>query len=199
MLRRFRFGIAGVLIAAFFGVFFFLPIAHVVRGGLTDAEGRLTGVFLAEVFRNPLYLEGLLNSFLIALCTTTLSLCIALPLAWLADRFDFPGKRLLSGALLLPLGANAYLLPEDKFKQQTRPKFENRNHYHHFVDACLGGDKTECHFAQSGPMAESILLGTVAIRVPGKKLEWDAAALKTPNAPEAEPFLRRKYRPGWVA
>jgi iron(III) transport system permease protein len=103
MLRRFRFGIAGVLIAAFFGVFFFLPIAHVVRGGLTDAEGRLTGVFLAEVFRNPLYLEGLLNSFLIALCTTTLSLCIALPLAWLADRFDFPGKRLLSGALLLPL------------------------------------------------------------------------------------------------
>jgi iron(III) transport system permease protein len=103
MLRRFRFGITGILIAAFFGVFFFLPILHVVRGGLTDAEGRFTLVFLAEVFRNPLYLAGLLNSFLIALCTTTLSLTIALPLAWLADRFDFSGKRWLSGALLLPL------------------------------------------------------------------------------------------------
>jgi hypothetical protein len=39
----------------------------------------------------------------------------------------------------------------------------------------------------------------VAIRVPGKKLEWDAAAMKTPNAPEAEQYLRRKYRPGWVS
>ncbi len=103
MLRRFRFGLTGILIAAFFGVFFFLPIMQVVRGGLTDAEGRFTLVFLAEVFRNPLCLEGLLNSFLIALCTTTLSLLIALPLAWLADRFDFSGKRWLSGALLLPL------------------------------------------------------------------------------------------------
>jgi iron(III) transport system permease protein len=103
MPRRLRFGLAGVLIAAFFGVFFFLPIAQVLRGGLTDAEGRFTLVFLLEVFRHPLYLEGLRNSFLIALCTTTLSVAIALPLAWLADRFDFTGKRWLSGALLLPL------------------------------------------------------------------------------------------------
>ena len=102
------------------------------------------------------------------------------------------------GAMLLPLGASAYLLPEDKFKQQTRPKFENRNHYHHFVDACLGGEKTECRFAQSGPMAEAILLGTVAIRVPGKKLEWNSSAMKIPNAPEAEKYLRRNYRPGWI-
>jgi predicted dehydrogenase len=103
------------------------------------------------------------------------------------------------GAMLLPLGASAYLLPEDKFKQQVRPRFENRNHYHHFVDACLGGEKTECRFDQSGPMAEAILLGTVAIRTPGKKLEWNSQDMRMPNAPEAEQFLRRKYRPGWVS
>jgi len=102
------------------------------------------------------------------------------------------------GAMLLPLMASAYLLPEDKFKKQVRPKFENRNHYHHFADACLGGEKTESNFAFAGPMAETVLLGTVAIRVPGKTLEWDAASMKTPNMPEAEKFLRRKYRPGWV-
>ena len=94
-------------------------------------------------------------------------------------------------------GRTPLLLPEDKFKDYPRPKLENRNHYHHFVDASLRGEKTESHFAQTGPMTEAILLGTVAIRVPGQKLEWDAANMRFPNYPEAERHLRRKYRDGW--
>jgi predicted dehydrogenase len=100
------------------------------------------------------------------------------------------------GALLIG-GDDALLLPQDKFKDHPRPKLEHRNHYHHFVDACLGGDKTESHFAQSGPMTEAILLGTVAIRAPGQRLEWDAARMKIPNHAEAERYLRRSYREGW--
>lgn len=99
------------------------------------------------------------------------------------------------GALLN--GPNPVLLPEEKFRNYPRPKLENRNHYHHFVDGCLGGASTESHFAQTGPMTEAILLGTVAIRVPGQKLDWDAAHLKFPNHPEAERHLRRTYREGW--
>jgi hypothetical protein len=72
-----------------------------------------------------------------------------------------------------------------------------RNHYHHFVDACLGGEKTESHFAQSGPMAEAVLLGTVAIRVPGQLLTWDSARMKFSNYPAADKYLRRTYRKGW--
>jgi hypothetical protein len=48
-------------------------------------------------------------------------------------------------------------------------------------------------------MAEAIILGTVAIRVPGTTLEWDARRLRIPNCPEAEHFLRRTYRTGWEA
>ena len=92
-----------VLILAFFGAFFFFPIFQVLRGGFTDRAGRFTLVYLFEVFRNRLYLEGLWNSLRLALCTTGLSLMVAVPLAWLADHFDFRGKRLLSGALLLPM------------------------------------------------------------------------------------------------
>jgi len=103
MPRRLFHGTAALLIAAFFAAFLILPIAQVLRGGFTDAEGRFTLAYLAEVFRNPLYLEGLVNSFLIALCTTGVCLLFALPLAWLSDRFEFPAKRWLSGALLLPL------------------------------------------------------------------------------------------------
>ena len=99
------------------------------------------------------------------------------------------------GALLT--AHNPILLPEEKFRNYPRPKLENRNHYHHFADACLGEAKNESHFAQTGPMTEAILLGTVAIRAPGVKLDWDAKRMKFPNHSDAERFLRRKYREGW--
>ena len=65
------------------------------------------------------------------------------------------------GSLLIPHGSPPQLLPEDKFSNIQRPKFPPRNHYHHFVDACLGQEMTESHFAQTGPMTEAILLGTL--------------------------------------
>ena len=87
----------------FFVLFFFLPVLHVVRGGFLEGDGSFTLFYVTEVFRNPIYAEGLLNSFKIALGTTLVSLLIALPLAWLSDRYDFYGKKLLTGALLLPM------------------------------------------------------------------------------------------------
>ncbi len=101
------------------------------------------------------------------------------------------------GALFLPSGRSPLLLPEDKFKDYPMPKITSRNHYHHFVDACLGKAQNESYFAQTGPMTEAILLGTVAVRVPDKKLTWDSANLRFPNAPEADRYLKRTYREGW--
>ena len=101
------------------------------------------------------------------------------------------------GALLIAHTGGLALLPLDKFEDYEKPKFQDRNHYHHFVEACLGGEKTESHFVQTGPMTEAILLGTVAIRMPDILLEWDAEKLEFPNNPEANKFLRRTYREGW--
>jgi len=118
-----------------------------------------------------------------------------------ADLKDYPPESSIligtEGSMLIPHGYPPQLLPEDKFKDIKRPQLPPRNHYHHFVDACLGGEPTESHFAQTGPMTEAILLGTVAIRVPGQKLEWDSARLKVQNRPEANAFLKRNYRDGW--
>ncbi|MGV8879411.1 MAG: Gfo/Idh/MocA family oxidoreductase [Sphingobacteriaceae bacterium] len=115
---------------------------------------------------------------------------------------NYPGECSMlvgtEGALLIPHGGEKpILLPEEKFKDTDLHTIEGRNHYYHFVDACLGGEKTESHFAQSGPMTEAILLGTVAIRVPNQLLEWDAVNLKFPNYPQANKYLRRTYRKGW--
>jgi predicted dehydrogenase len=101
------------------------------------------------------------------------------------------------GALLVAHGNDLVLLPHDKFSNHKIPDFKERNHYHHFVDACLGGENTESHFAQSGPMTEAILLGTVAARVPDVLLEWDSENLKITNSPEANQLISRNYRKGW--
>lgn len=101
------------------------------------------------------------------------------------------------GALLLPHGRSPILLPEGKFKRHPRPKVFGRNHYHHFAEACLGGEKTESCFAQTGPMTEAILLGNAAIRAPGRMLHWDSPAMKFSNFPEGDRLLKRRYRDGW--
>ena len=53
------------------------------------------------------------------------------------------------------------------------------------------------HFDYAGPLTEAILLGSVATRFPKKTLEWDAAAMKVTNLPEANEFVQHNYRSGW--
>ncbi len=101
------------------------------------------------------------------------------------------------GALLNAHGRTPILLPEKRFENYERPKFEPRDHYHHFVDACLGPARTESHFAQTGPMTEAILLGTVAIRIPGQRLLWNHRRMEVSNHSEANKYVKRRYREGW--
>lgn len=95
------------LLTAFLGVFLLWPLADTVLASVVDTRpdgGKtLTGVYLAELFRNPLERDAVLLSFWIACCTTVVSLALALPLAWLFARRSFFGKSLFSGLLLLPM------------------------------------------------------------------------------------------------
>jgi len=53
------------------------------------------------------------------------------------------------------------------------------------------------NFNYAGPLTETVVLGNVAMRLPGKKLEWDAANVKVTNVKEANQYVRREYREGW--
>lgn len=86
-----------------FAVCLLWPIVNVVRTGFTDKSGHLTLKYVALVFHDPVLVRGLVNATLIAVAVTALTLLISLPLAVLSVRYDFPGKRLLSGLLLVPL------------------------------------------------------------------------------------------------
>ena len=80
----------------FLGAFLLFPIGTVVGVG---CDWQL----ITELFKNRIYVEGLLNSLAIALCTTGIVFVISLGLALLYDRYDFPGKNLCSTALLIPM------------------------------------------------------------------------------------------------
>ncbi len=99
-----RFAILVYAVTAVFFFFFFLwPIGQTVRGAFFDADGKFTTLYVLEVFRNRIYLEGLSNSFWLAVASTSLCVVISMPLAFLSDRYIFPGKKLLSALLLVPL------------------------------------------------------------------------------------------------
>ena len=70
-------------------------------------------------------------------------------------------------------------------------------HHQEWIDAAKTGAPTLCNFDYAGTLIMHNLLALVAYRV-GKKLEWDAAALTATNCPEAERFIRKKYREGWT-
>lgn len=103
------------------------------------------------------------------------------------------------GMLIADYGRHQ-LLPEAKFKDYQRPEPtipDSIGHHEEWIRACKTGEATTCNFEYSGPLTEAALLCNVALRA-GKKLQWDAANLKAVGCPEAEPFLRRAYRPGWT-
>ncbi len=91
------------VVSVFFACFFLAPIWSTMVAAFRGADGAFTFEFVREVFRNELYREGLLNAFWIALWTTLGCLALALPLAVLHVRCQFPGKLLLNSLVLTPL------------------------------------------------------------------------------------------------
>ena len=103
------------------------------------------------------------------------------------------------GMVLADYGKH-FLLPEDKFKDFQRPEPSippSLGHHQEWIHGCKTGEPTTCNFDYSGKLVEHNLLGNVAYRA-GKKLEWDPVNLKAKNCPEADQFIRREYRTGWV-
>ncbi len=108
MTGRVRRALVLVLILLAFGVLLLWPIYRVVRVGFfgfPDHAGsdHFTLAYMRAVLADQSLRRGLLNSGLIAVAVTALCLVISVPLAVLSVRFDFRGKGVLTGLLLVPL------------------------------------------------------------------------------------------------
>ncbi|MHC5542927.1 gfo/Idh/MocA family oxidoreductase, partial [Singulisphaera rosea] len=92
------------------------------------------------------------------------------------------------------------LLPEATFRDYKRPDPtipKSLGHHAEWIHAAKTGAPTTCNFEYAGWLTEANHLGNVAYRV-GKPIEWDAAKMYAPNAPEAEAFIHLEYRKGWT-
>jgi predicted dehydrogenase len=104
------------------------------------------------------------------------------------------------GMIMCPgWGGNPVLLPdklEAGYKEPAKTLPRSKGHHRDWLDACKGGPPASAHFEYGAGLSEVGLLGLVAMRMK-EKLHWDAPAMKFINAPEADKYLKEKYRPGW--
>ena len=94
---------AVVVVGALLAALLLWPLAEGVRGAFVDGHGGLTFAYIATVFRNPIYLEGLRNALAIAVFSTAIAGLLGIVAALLLHRYQFPGRRLLTALVPLPL------------------------------------------------------------------------------------------------
>lgn len=85
-------------------LFFFLvyPVSIIVSKAFISPDG-WTLEYFELLFSNNIQTSGIWNSLLIGLGTTFFATLLSLPLALISARYDFPGKGIFMGLLLLPM------------------------------------------------------------------------------------------------
>ncbi|MBM4026658.1 MAG: Gfo/Idh/MocA family oxidoreductase [Planctomycetes bacterium] len=95
---------------------------------------------------------------------------------------------------------SARIIPEAKMKAYQRPAQtlpRVRNHYVDWLHAIKTGGQAGSHFGYGGPLTELALLGIIATRLAGQKLEWDAENARFTNCREANQYVQPPFRTGW--
>jgi predicted dehydrogenase len=128
-----------------------------------------------------------------------------------------PAKELESGRKPVDTGAYVYgdkgvimygshgaggvrIIPEEKMKAYKRPEPKIprvKEHHDDWLRAIREGRKAGSDFSYGGPLTEIAMLGVIALKLPGKKLEWDAANTRFTNSEEANQHVNPPYRQGW--
>lgn len=106
-----------------------------------------------------------------------------------------------TGALVIPHGGGGIptiyrdgVLSEEAFDNEP-----SEDHHGNFAAAIRGeiSEQPRCNFDYSGPMTEAVLLGTVAMRLPGETLKWDDAKGEFKGSNAANALIHDTYREGW--
>jgi predicted dehydrogenase len=129
------------------------------------------------------------------------------PDALVEDGEDLAGEGMLlvgdTGMILCDFRANLpRLIPKRRHKafegSVTVPEFDTTSPEDEWAGAIKRGAKSKGSFEAVEPLAEAVAMAGIALRVPYKRLLWDAAAARFTNSDEANRLLRRaSWRPGW--
>src|SRR6266436_1435688 len=81
---------------------------------------------------------------------------------------------------------------------QKLPRIDKEAHEMNWVDAAKGKGEASCPFEYAARLTEVMLLGIVALRA-GTKIHYDAANMRVTNVAQANDYLRREYRRGYLS
>ena len=85
-----------------------------------------------------------------------------------------------------------------EWPEPSIPRAEDNDNYQEWIDAIHGKvQRGQGDFSYSGPFTETVLLGVLAQRNPGEKLQWNSKKLEVKGRPELKKLIQRKYRKGW--
>jgi hypothetical protein len=101
------------------------------------------------------------------------------------------------GTLVIPHVAMPSVYLKEKVAPEKLETIPGVDHYTQWADACLGKGATTSHFDYAGPLTETVLLGTIGIRFPDQRLDWDSEKLRITNVSAANDYLSKQYRKGW--
>lgn len=96
---------------------------------------------------------------------------------------------------------NVRLLPAKRMEEfQPPPKTIPRvkDHQTDWIEAIRDGRKAGSDFSYGGPLTEIAMLGVIAIKLAGTKLEWDAKRMRFTNSKEANALVNPPARTGWA-
>lgn len=92
------------------------------------------------------------------------------------------------------------ILPDERMDQFAKTPQEiprSPGHHEEWIKACKTGGQCGSNFNYGGPLTEIALLGDIAIRFAGQKLQWNSAAMRFTNVAEANAFVKPPNRKGW--
>ena len=95
---------------------------------------------------------------------------------------------------------HVHIIPQaksDAYKRPVKTIPRVKEHHWDWLQAIREGRKADSDFSYGGPLTEVALLGVIAIKLAGTKLEWDGKAGRFKNSREANQFLNPPYRKGW--
>lgn len=94
------------------------------------------------------------------------------------------------------------LIPEAAMQAYKRPEKSlprvKAGHYRDWLDAIREGRQASSPFDYGARLSEVGLLGIIAIRMSGQKLEYDEKAMRFTNNEAANKFLAPQFRNGWT-
>ena len=93
------------------------------------------------------------------------------------------------------------LLPAKRMDEYQRPEKtipRVRDHHSDWIEAIRNGRKAGSDFSYGGPLTEIAMLGVIAIKLAGTKLDWDAEKVQFASNAEANALLNPPARAGWT-